>query len=136
VAGAALRGLAQVGAKAGLLLWPNPFVAGLIGYVVSCVTVMGADRLRGGPKPALTRPGIAWFIGTGILNGSAVLLMYAALSLAPVWTVAPIVAAYPLVTAIVSAAALPDEKLSLRAVAGAAITVAAVAYLVVSHSGA
>jgi drug/metabolite transporter (DMT)-like permease len=54
--------------------------------------------------------------------------------MAPVWTVAPIVASYPLVTAVVSAAVLHDEKLSLRAAAGACITVAAVVYLVMAGS--
>ena len=136
LAGAVVRGLAQVGAKAGLLIWASPFAAGLIGYVVSSATVVGADRLRQSTKQRLTGRGIAWFAGTGILNGSAVLLMYAALSTAPVWTVAPIVAAYPLITALVGAAVLHDEKLSLHVVAGAAITVAAIVYLVSSHAAA
>ncbi|MEO7729147.1 MAG: DMT family transporter [Burkholderiales bacterium] len=135
IAGAVLRGLAQAGAKAGLLLWPNPFAAALIGYVVSSATVIGANQLRQAQRPLLTAQGIAWFAATGILNGSAVLLMYSALSVAPVWTVAPIVASYPLVTAIVGAAVLHDERLSLRAVAGAVITVGSIIYLVASHAG-
>jgi drug/metabolite transporter (DMT)-like permease len=136
IAGAVLRGLSQVGAKAGLLFWANPFAASLIGYAVSSATVVGADRLRRSQKQRLTAKGIAWFAATGILNGSAVLLMYAALSIAPVWTVAPIVASYPLVTAILSATAFHDEKLSMQAAAGATITVAAIVYLVASHPGA
>ena len=39
----------------------------------------------------------------------AMLLMYSALSLAPVWKVAPIVASYPLVTALMGALFLPDD---------------------------
>ena len=62
-------------------------------------------------------------------------MMYAALTAAPVWTVAPIVASYPLVTAILGAAFLHDEKLSLPSAAGAMITVAAIVYLVGSHAG-
>jgi len=134
VAGAVVRGMAQVGAKAGLLIWANPFAAGLIGYVVSSATVVGADRLRQSKKPGLTRNAIVWFAATGVLNGSAVLLMYAALNMAPVWTVAPIVAAYPLVTVIVGAAFLRDEKVTRHALAGATITVAAIAYLVGAHA--
>jgi drug/metabolite transporter (DMT)-like permease len=136
IAGAIIRGLAQAGAKAGLMLWPNPFAAGLIGYLLSTAVVVGADRMRGGDRPGLTRKGIAWFAATGVLNGGAMLLMYAALTMAPVWTVAPIVASYPLVTAIVSAAVLRDEKPSLRAAAGAGLTVAAVIYLVMAGSAA
>lgn len=130
VAGAAVRGLAQVGVKAGLLLWPNPFAAGLVGYLMSSLTVASVDRLRAAPRGRRTPAGIALFMLAGSLNGGAVLLMYIALSRAPVWKVAPIVASYPLVTAVMGALLLPDEKLTPRVAAGAALTVAAIAYLV------
>jgi drug/metabolite transporter (DMT)-like permease len=135
IAGAFVRGLAQVGAKAGLLIWASPFAASLIAYLVSSATVVSADRLRQSGKPRWRAKHIAWFAATGVLNGSAVLLMYAALSIAPVWTVVPIVASYPLVTAMVGAVFLHDEKLTLHAAAGAAITVAAIAYLVSVRPG-
>ena len=130
IAGAIVRGIAQVGVKAGLLLWPNPFAASLIGYVMSTATVASADRLRGEARAKRTPRGIAWFMLTGVFNGSAMLLMYTALAVAPVWKVAPIVASYPLVTALMGALLLPDEKLTPRTGFGAALTVAAVAYLV------
>lgn len=136
IAGAVVRGLAQAGAKAGLLAWANPFAASLIGYVVSSATVIGADRLRRSQRRRVTPEGFAWFAATGILNGGAVLLMYAALSMSPVWMIAPIVAAYPLVTAVIGTAVLHDEKLSLQSAAGATITVAAIVYLVSSHAAA
>ena len=44
--------------------------------------------------------------------------------------VAPLVSTYPLVTAVASAAALRDEPLNRRMIAGAVLTVLAVAYLV------
>jgi drug/metabolite transporter (DMT)-like permease len=135
LAGALLRGLAQVGAKAGLAIWANPFAAGLIGYLVSSLTVVAADRLRPSPRRVLTRAGVAWFAVTGVLNGSAVLLLYAALSAAPVWRVAPIVACYPLVTALLGAAVLRDEKLSWQMAAGSALTVAAIMLLVAAPGG-
>lgn len=131
-AGAMVRGFAQVGAKAGLALWPNPFAAGLIAYCVSSATVVGIDRLGGRARPRLTPRGLAWFGLTGLLNGGAVLLMYTALTLAPVSTVAPVVATYPLVTALLSAAVLRDETLARRALAGAAIIVGSIVYLVAS----
>lgn len=135
LAGALMRGLAQTGAKAGLLLWANPFAAGLIGYLVSSAVITGANRLRQADRPALTPKGIAWFAGTGVLNGSAVLLMFIALSLAPVWVVAPIIATYPLTTAIISAIFLREERLSPTGAAGAGITIAAIIYLVASQRG-
>lgn len=132
ISGAVLRGLAQVGAKAGLLLWPSAFAAGLIGYVVSSATVIGASRAGRAQTPRPTKQSMVWFALTGILNGGAVLLMYAALSMAPVAMVAPVVAAYPLITTLVSAAVLREEALTARRVAGAIITVAAIIYLVAS----
>ena len=58
------------------------------------------------------------------------LLMYAALSAAPVSMVAPVVATYPLVTVFLSAAVLREEAPGLRGFVGAAVIVAAIAYLV------
>ena len=133
LAGALLRGLAQALAKAALVLWPNPFAASLIGYTVSSAAVIGADRLAGAARRTLTRRSAAWFALTGVLNGGAVLLMYIALTLAPVSIVAPIVAAYPLVTAALSALVLPEERMRATTLAGAAITVAAIAWLVASR---
>jgi len=127
VAGAALRGLVQVVVKAGLALWPNPFAASLIGYGVSSVTVTLAAQGRQGPRE---RSAVLWFMATGLLNGLAVLLMYAALSAAPVSLVAPLVAGYPLVTVLLGAALLHEERLTVRSGAGALLIVGAIAYLV------
>lgn len=130
IAGAMVRGLAQVVAKAGLMLWPNPFAAGLIGYLMSSAMVIAVNRLPRANRPSKIKAAIAWFVLTGILNGGAVLLMYAALNAAPVSMVAPVVATYPLVTVFLSAAMLREEAPGLRGFVGAAVIVAAIAYLV------
>lgn len=135
VAAAVVRGLAQVGAKAGLLLWANPFAASLVGYLMSSATLVTADRARSGRNVRLTRKDVAWFAGTGVINGLGVLSLYAALARAPVWQVAPIVASTPLVTAILSTAILRDERLSGRVVTGALVTVVAIVHLVGSQPG-
>ena len=127
LAGAALRGLVQVVAKAGLAIWPNPFAASLIGYGVSAVTVTLAAPRRAARRE---RSPLLWFMLTGVLNGLAVLLMYAALNAAPVSLVAPLVAGYPLVTVLLGAAVLREEALSARTLAGALLIVSAIAYLV------
>ena len=128
--GAALRGVAQVVAKAGLAFWPDPFAASAIGYVVSTAAVLAADRGARRSPVQRSRVAILWFMLTGVLNGGAVLLMYAALSAAPVSLVAPTVASYPLVTVLGSALVLREEPLNARIVAGALLVVAAIAYLV------
>lgn len=129
VGGALLRGLAQTGAKAGLLVWANPFAASLIGYLVSSAAVFGAAHARSGGRRQTSASGKRWFVLTGVINGAAMVLMYGALAQAPVSTVAPIIAAYPLVTALGSALFLHDEKLRPQMVCGAIITVAAIAWL-------
>jgi len=131
--GAVVRALAQVGAKAALHLWPNPFAASLIGYAVSSITVVSADRLRRSQRMRATPQSFVWLGITGALNGGAVLLMYLALTAAPVALVAPIVAAYPLVTLLVGAIVLQDEAVTLPRAAGAAVTVGAIVYLVASR---
>jgi len=129
VGGALLRGLAQTGAKAGLLIWANPFAASLIGYLVSSAAVFGTAHARSGGRRQASAAGKRWFIATGIINGSALVLMYGALAQAPVSTVAPIIAAYPLVTVLGSALFLREEKLRPQVICGAIITVAAIAWL-------
>jgi drug/metabolite transporter (DMT)-like permease len=129
VGGALLRGLAQTGAKAGLLIWANPFAASLIGYLVSSAAVFGTAHLRSGGRRQASAAGKRWFIATGVINGAAMVLMYGALAQAPVSTVAPIIAAYPLVTVLGSALFLRDEKLRPQMVCGAIITVLAIAWL-------
>src|SRR5712692_8754943 len=44
LAGAAIRGGAQAAVKGGLALWPDPFVAALVGYTVSSVMIFAANR--------------------------------------------------------------------------------------------
>lgn len=135
IAGAVVRGLAQACAKAGLALWPSPLAASLIGYTVSSAAVIGTRALGRAQRPALTRRGLAWFALTGGLNGAAVLLMYGALSIAPVSLVAPIVATYPLVTVLLNAVLLREETVTRRMIAGAGMMVLGVVCLTVSGTG-
>jgi drug/metabolite transporter (DMT)-like permease len=128
--GALLRALAQLLSKAGLVLWPVPFAAALVGYSVSVVIVSTAGWLLSSrTAAAFTRRGVAWFVTTGILNGAAVLAMYCALSTGPVQVVAPVVATYPLFTLALSVLLLRHERLTVRLVGGVALTVAGVVIL-------
>ncbi len=130
---AALRGFVQPVVKLGLALWPSPFAAVLIGYIVSSAVVIVAMRVRTGRwRPAAPARGILWFAGVGVCNGLAVLLMYAALARGPVTLVSPLVATYPLVTVAASALFLRAVRLQMQIVFGAALTVAGVGLLLVS----
>jgi drug/metabolite transporter (DMT)-like permease len=125
-----IRGLVQPVVKLGLEAWPSPFAATLIGYVMSASVILltGIGREGVGILP-FRRRGWAWFVPVGLLNGAAVLAMYAALVRGPVALVAPLVACYPLATLAFSRVLLGAGGLTLAAAVGAAITVAGVAIL-------
>ena len=130
LAGAAIRGGSQATVKAGLALWPEPFVAVLVGYTVSCATIFAAGRTLV-PKDAapLSRRGILWFVAVGFCNGLGVLAMYAALNAGQVSVVSPLVATYPLFTLALSAIFLREERFGPRVLLGVALTVAGVIVL-------
>ncbi len=129
--GAAIRGGAQAAVKAGLALWPEPFVAVLVGYTVSCATIFAANRVFV-PRAAAVpdRRGLLWFMAVGLCNGAGMLAMYAALSRAQVSVVSPLVATYPLFTLALSVLFLREEKPGARILLGVALTVAGVVVLV------
>jgi len=137
LAGAAIRGGAQAAVKGGLALWPDPFVAALVGYCVSSVTIFAGNRAfvsrASAPVPRadtpLDRRGILWFMVVGICNGFGVLAMYAALNRGQVSVVSPLVATYPLFTLALSALFLREERFGPRVLLGVALTVAGVVAL-------
>ncbi|HTF14775.1 MAG TPA: DMT family transporter [Burkholderiales bacterium] len=130
LAGAAIRGGAQAAVKGGLVLWPDPFVAVLVGYSVSSVMIFAGNRAfvpRTGASSDLR--GILWFMAVGICNGLGMLAMYAALNAGKVSVVSPLVATYPLFTLALSAVFLREEKFGPRVLLGVALTVAGVVVL-------
>lgn len=131
VAAAAIRGLSQVFAKLGLAMWPSPLAASLVGYLVSAAVLLIADRARSGRRAGRPpRRAVVLFVATGLLNGIGLMMTYVALQNAPVALVAPIVAAFPVVTLALTVALVRDEPIGRRTVLGAALTLAAVMYLV------
>lgn len=128
--GAAMRGLVQPTIKLGLQIWPSPFAATLFSYTVSALIVLAAMRWRSGSfVAAAPLRGRLWFVGTGLSNGMAVLLMYAALARGPVALVSPLVATYPLVTVALSALVLGRSDGGWRLALAVALTVVGVALL-------
>jgi len=130
LAGAAIRGGAQAAVKGGLALWPEPFVAVLVGYTASCATIFAASRaLVPADAAPLNRRGVLWFMSVGACNGAGILAMYAALARGQVSVVSPLVATYPLFTLALSALFLREERFGARVLAGVALTVAGVVVL-------
>ncbi len=87
-----MRGAVQPAIKAALAVWHEPLAAAAIGYSLSTVVIMllvGRRALVAGPAD---RTDLLWFIGVGMANGTATLLLYAALGLGSIAVVAPLVA--------------------------------------------
>jgi drug/metabolite transporter (DMT)-like permease len=127
---AVIRGLVQPVVKLGLAFWPDAFAATLIGYLISASVILSANAIgKGGAMLPAWRTGWRWFVPIGLLNGLAVLTMYAALARGPVAVVAPLVACYPLATLAFSRLLLGSLSLAWSAGAGVGITVLGVALL-------
>lgn len=118
--------------KLGLEVWPSPLWACLVGYIMSSLVVLTAQRVRTGSFVADTpASGRFWFAITGISNGLSALTLFAAVRNGPITLVAPLVAVYPLVTMILSALLLKHVAITLRIVAGAVLTVIGVVLVLI-----
>jgi drug/metabolite transporter (DMT)-like permease len=128
---AGIRGLTHPVTKLGLTLWPSPFAAVLIGYLMSSLVVTGvAAAGQSTPPGGDRRAGALWFGCVGACNGLGVLALYSALARGPVLLVSPLVATYPLVTLGFSAILLRSARVTIALVTGVATTVAGVMLLV------
>jgi uncharacterized membrane protein len=129
---AAVRALAQVVAKAGLLLWPNAYAAVTLSYTVSAAAIWIIAAVSRRPESRIyTARGAAWFALTGLCNGAAVMALYTALEDGAVNLVSPIAATYPLFTLLFNAILLREERASVRMLSGVALMVGGVAALLV-----
>jgi drug/metabolite transporter (DMT)-like permease len=104
----------------------------LVSYIVSAVIVIAAARVSSGQFVASAPlTGRLWFVGVGLCNGLAVLLLYAALARGPVALVSPLVATYPLVTVAGSILLIGKIDDAARLALAVALTVVGVALLLV-----
>ena len=132
LAAALVRGAIQPAIKTGLALWHEPLAAAAIGYALSSVVILslvGRRALRAGPADPRGR---LWFVGVGLSNGTATLLLYAALGLGSITVVAPLVAVFPLMAVVMSYLFLSDERLPLVGLLGIVVSVAGVIVLLVA----
>ena len=128
----AMRGIIPPVIKIGLETWPSPIAAGLTGYIVSTLTVLMVERIRTG-RFMVQAPwsGKLWFACNGICNGIGTLSLYLALGAGPVLLVAPLYATYPLFTVGMSVLFLHNVKITVRLVAGTALTVSGVVLVLI-----
>jgi len=129
---ALIRGVIPPVVKLGLVVWPSPLWACLIGYIMSSLVVLTVQRFRKGSFVVdAPRAGIFWFAMTGISNGLSALTLFAAVRNGPITLVAPLAAIYPLVTVALSAVMLRHIAITGRIVAGTALTVLGVVLVLI-----
>ncbi len=132
LAAALVRGVTPPIIKLGLQIWPSPLWACLIGYVMSSLVVLTVQRVRTGSSVVEgSSPDRLWFAATGICNGLSALTLFAAVRNGPITLVAPLLAIYPLVTLLLTSILLQHVQITARIVAGAVLTVAGVALVLV-----
>lgn len=132
---ALIRGLNHAVGKVGIDLLPNPFMAGFCSFAVSFTLLAAVYRWRRGRWPGrLPRAGIGYFCITGTCIAFGIGLLFGALSVGRVVVVSPLVATYPVFTLFV-AAAVGDERITAKVLAGVALVVAGVALISASARG-
>ena len=120
---AAIRGVNHIIGKIGIDLLPNPFMAGFCSFGVSFIVLLTVYRWRRGRWPGnVPRTGLVCFGITGLCVAFGIGLLYGALMAGTVTVVAPIVATFPVFTLLV-AAALGDERITAKVLAGVALVV-------------
>ena len=133
IGAAFLRSLGHVLSKVGLDQVAEPFIAGMVGFVVSAL-ITNAIRLarREPPKIPLNQHGTYWFLGGGVCFATAIFTLNNAFMEGQVVTVIPIIAASPIFTLLMSWLIFRRERLTLKIVAAVFLVVPSVAFIAVS----
>ena len=126
---AAIRGVNHFIGKIGMELLPNAFMASFCSFAVSFAILAVAYRWRRGRWPVrLPAAGIRCFAVTGLCIAAGIGLLFAGLIAGRVVIVSPIVGTYPVFTMLVSAA-LGDERVTAKVLAGVGLVVVGVAFV-------
>lgn len=126
---AVIRGLNHFVGKVGMELLPNVFMAAFCSFVVSFVILAATWRLRRGRWPGrLPAAGVRCFAVTGLCIAAGMGFLFAALLMGQVVVVSPIVGTYPVFTLLASAA-LGDERVTGKVLAGVGLVVVGVGFV-------
>ncbi|MCY4591880.1 MAG: DMT family transporter [Alphaproteobacteria bacterium] len=126
--GAALvRSAGHVLSKYGMEWIPDPYIASMVGFVVSAVVTQTAHRVRRSAPaiPWRSRPAL-WFMGASVCFGVAIMALNTALLIGTVVQVVPVVAASPVFTLFMSVIAFRQERITPRILLAVAMVTPAV----------
>ncbi len=133
--GAALvRSIGHVLTKIGMEGIPDPYFAGLVGFSVSSLVVIAAQRMAPSARRVPWRGRAPyWFVAGGITMGIAVICLNTALLHAPLIAVVPIVASSPIFTMLLSVMVFRREKLTPRIVLAVFMVVPSVIFIALNR---
>lgn len=134
VGAAALRALAHVLTKLGMVYIPSAFFAGLAGFTVSALVTLAVHKVRAEPMAIPWRTsGPWWFVTAGLAHALAALCLNTGLRLGQVVVVLPIVAASPIFSLLLSVLLFRRERFTPRVVGAVFVVVAAVALIALNR---
>lgn len=127
IAAAAIRSLAHVLSKIGMVTVPDAYVAGLVSFTVSAVVLLSSQTLRRAPPRVMgSRPAALCFVGSGVAMALAITALNQALLLGQIVVVVPIVSASPVFTMLLSILVFRRERVTGRLVAAVCVVVPSV----------
>ncbi|MEQ8816908.1 MAG: EamA family transporter [Thalassobaculum sp.] len=127
IAAAAIRSLAHVLSKIGMVTVPDAYVAGLVSFTVSALVLASSQAVRRARPPVLaSRPAALCFVGSGVAMALAITALNQALLLGKIVVVVPVVSASPVFTMLLSILVFRRERVTGRLVAAVCVVVPSV----------
>lgn len=127
IGAAAIRSLAHVLSKIGMVTVPDAYVAGLVSFTVSAAVLLAGQTIRREPPRVLaSRPAALCFVGSGVSMALAITALNQALLLGQIVVVVPVVSASPVFTMLLSIVVFRRERVTARLVAAVCVVVPSV----------
>ena len=127
IGAAAIRSLAHVLSKIGMVTVPDPYIAGLVSFTVSAAVLLtGQAMRRQRPRVLGSRSAVLCFVGSGVAMALAITALNQALLIGQIVVVVPVVSASPVFTMLLSIVVFRRERVSGRLVAAVCVVVPSV----------
>ncbi len=127
IGAAAIRSLAHVLSKIGMVTVPDPYIAGLVSFTVSAAVLLtGQTMRRQRPRVLGSRSAALCFVGSGVAMALAITALNQALLIGDIVVVVPVVSASPVFTMLLSIVVFRRERVSGRLIAAVCVVVPSV----------
>lgn len=127
IGAAAIRSLAHVLSKIGMVTVPDPYIAGLVSFSVSAAVLLTSQAVRRVRPPVLaSRQAVLCFVGSGVSMALAITALNQALLHGQIVVVVPVVSASPVFTMLLSILVFRRERVTGRLMAAVCVVVPSV----------